>query len=142
MHPSYKYVLILYVCGLMVCCTSYQSQNQQEPSTDTSDSGQPLLTPDAHGPATDEIASPDELEQYRLEDYWWIILLSTLLPLFIFFKIESSICKNNSSWQKMCDVECKPLNPKNRRLTLPDLTLAKHARRESGRQRMRSPIRF
>ncbi|XP_026813767.1 uncharacterized protein LOC113554218 [Rhopalosiphum maidis] len=66
----------------------------------------------------------------RIANNWWIIAVSSLLPFIVFWRIQYNMRHRLQDWKKSFIQKEKAYN-RSRRLTLPDLTLAKHARRES-----------
>ncbi|CAH1709664.1 uncharacterized protein LOC114119468 [Aphis gossypii] len=66
----------------------------------------------------------------RIANNWWIIAVSSLLPFFVFWRIQYVMRYKLHDWKKSF-IQKEKAYTRSRRLTLPDLTLAKHARRES-----------
>ncbi|KAL4132346.1 hypothetical protein QTP88_009514 [Uroleucon formosanum] len=64
----------------------------------------------------------------RIANNWWIIAVSSVLPFIVLWRIQYNMRHRLHDWKKSFIQKEKPHS---RRLTLPDLTLAKHARRES-----------
>ncbi|XP_025209086.1 uncharacterized protein LOC112604326 [Melanaphis sacchari] len=66
----------------------------------------------------------------RIANNWWIIAVSSLLPFLVFWRIQYIMRYKLQDWKKSF-IQKEKAYIRSRRLTLPDLTLAKHARRES-----------
>ncbi|CAI6351014.1 unnamed protein product [Macrosiphum euphorbiae] len=64
----------------------------------------------------------------RIANNWWIIAVSSVLPFIVLWRIQYNMRHRLHDWKKSFIQKEKAHS---RRLTLPDLTLAKHARRES-----------
>ncbi|XP_015368235.1 PREDICTED: uncharacterized protein LOC107164795 [Diuraphis noxia] len=66
----------------------------------------------------------------RIANNWWIIVVSSVLPFIVFWQIKYNMRHNLHDWENSI-IQKEKADTHSRRLTLPDLTLAKHARRES-----------
>ncbi|XP_022167294.1 uncharacterized protein LOC111031581 [Myzus persicae] len=66
----------------------------------------------------------------RIANNWLIIAVSSVLPFIVFWRIQYNMRHRLHDWKKSF-IQKEKEYTQSRRLTLPDLTLAKHARRES-----------
>ncbi|XP_050546871.1 uncharacterized protein LOC126908649 isoform X1 [Daktulosphaira vitifoliae] len=155
MEPRYKTLIIFVnICVFLICCTClkktfhwlispHHSKFNEQELLKTSDeikmkakitfekSNELLLTRDQYSSYLSLFFGSWKTLISDLTKYWWITIVSTLLPLFMYWRFKCNIRIKFSEWKTNCNQNKQNEKNNSRRLTLPDLTLAKHARRES-----------
>jgi len=143
-------LILVYLCVLVVSCSCFQKHIQAlnakvnelfgKKVSDDENNIPPVLKPEHIGSSVSQNNNTDDKFHMfginwrnicsKITNNWWIIAVSSLLPFILFWRIQYNMRNRLQEWKKVFVKKEKPYNY-SRRLTLPDLTIARHARRES-----------